>query len=117
MADSASAPSVRKDDRLSIDIDQRKNNRSLPTSKILQLLLTRLPNTYGLAEVVGKWVWVQFQEIPAAKICQQISELGFHWNRARQAWQHPCGLNRNESASFDPRNKYSSYFPTDVKPV
>ena len=114
MADSASAPRVRTDNWLPVDIDQRKYNRSLPAS---QILLTRLPDTYGLAEVVGKWVWVQFREVPAAEIRQRLSELGFHWNRARQAWQHPCGVNRHESASFDPRNKYCSYFLADVNPV
>ena len=44
-----------------------------------------------MAEVVGKWVWVTFKEQPAAEVRQQLAQLGFHWNRERQSWQHPCG--------------------------
>ena len=86
-------------------------------AKVLELLVAQLPDVYGLAEVVGKWVWVQFQEIPAAEIRQQLSQLGFHWNKARQAWQHPCGLYRDIAATFDPRRKYGSYFAADQKPA
>ena len=107
-SDSSSAPSVREDHRLPIDVDRRKANRELPTPKILNLLLTRLPDAFGVAEVVGKWIWVQFEDVPAAEIRKQLSELGFHWNNGRRAWQHPCGLYRNEVSSVDPRNKKSN---------
>lgn len=113
--ENAAAKVERKDHRLPIDRNQRKSNRILPTPKILNLLVSKSPELYRLAEVVGKWVWVQFHEIPSSEIRQQLSQLGFHWNQARQAWQHPCGLFRDESASFDPRKKYGSYFPADVK--
>ena len=108
--ESAPAPADKKDNRLPIDTEQRKQNRTLPTPKVLNVLLNTLPDAYRVAEVVGKWVWVQFSEQPAAEIRQQLAQLGFHWNRERQAWQHPCGQFRPGS-SQDPRERYQSYFP------
>ena len=98
------------DNRLPIDSEARKNNRTLPTPKVLNLLLNSLPDAYRVAEVVGKWVWVRFTEQPAAEMRQQLAQLGFHWNRERQAWQHPCGAFRL-SSSYDPHERYESYFP------
>ena len=88
----------------------------MPTGALLDLLGTRLPDVYRLAEVVGRWVWVQFKEVPAAEIRQQLAQFGFHWNRARQAWQHPCGLLHDEAATYDPRRRYGSYFAATAKP-
>ena len=114
-APDASHPS-HQDTRLPIDGEARKKNRMLPTPKVLNLLLTSLPDVYRAAEVVGKWIWVQFKEQPAAEIRQQLAQIGFHWNRERQAWQHPCGAFRLHGAG-DPHQKYSSYFPADIKPA
>ena len=110
----AQAPAEKQDTRLPIDAAARKKNRTLPTPKVLNLLLTSLPDTYRLAEVVGKWVWVRFTEQPAPEIRQQLAQLGFHWNRERQAWQHPCGSFSLGSIA-DPHQKYSSYFPADAR--
>ena len=115
-AQSAPAQAERIDNRLPIDREERTKNRTLPTPKVLNQLLTKMPDVYRLAEVVGKWVWVQFKDTPAAEIRQQLAQLGFHWNRERQAWQHPCGTFRLSSAT-DPRERYASYFPADTKPV
>jgi hypothetical protein len=103
-----------KPHRLPIDSEARKANRTLPTPKVLALLHQQAPAAYRLAEVVGKWVWVTFKEQPAAEIRQQLAQLGFHWNRERQAWQHPCGLFSLGSAQ-DPHEKYSSYHPARVR--
>jgi hypothetical protein len=113
---SPAAPTERKDTRLPIDFNQRRRYRTLPTEGLLHLLGTKLPEVYGLAEVVGRWVWVQFREVPAAELRRQLAQFGFHWNNTRQAWQHPCGLWR-DAASYDPRRRYGSYFPADVKPA
>jgi hypothetical protein len=111
------APVAQKQDtRLPIDSEARKRNRSLPTEKVLNLLQSGSPDIFNLAEVVGKWVWVAFKEQPAAEIRQTLAQLGFHWNRTRQAWQHPCGNFRIGSAA-DPREKYPSRFPADQKPA
>jgi len=117
-APAAAAPSAveKKDSRLPIDTEARKKNRTLPTAKVLQMLQTAAPDAFRLAEVVGKWVWVTFQEQPAAELRQQLAQLGFHWNRERQAWQHPCGAFRLRGAG-DPHEKYSSYHPADHKPA
>jgi hypothetical protein len=65
-----------------------------------------------LAEVVGKWVWIQFDEQPPRHITAALSEFGFHWNRKRQLWQHPCGQ-FVPATRQDPRQKYHAYFPAD----
>ena len=95
-----------------VDSAQRQQNRFLSTDKVLALLHTVNPDLFKLAEVVGKWVWVAFTEPPAATHRQQLSQLGFHWNRERQAWQHPCGAFRLHGAC-DPHQKYASYYPAD----
>ena len=103
-----------KPHRLPIDSEARKQNRTLPTPKVLNLLFKTLPDVYRTAEVVGKWVWVAFKEQPSAEIRQQLAQLGFHWNRERQAWQHPCGQ-FSLGSQQDPHEKYSSYHPARVR--
>ena len=93
-----------------INFARRYVNRSLTTESLIALLRREAPHCFALAEVVGKWVWIQFAEIPAADIRQQLAELGFHWNNTRQAWQHPCGSIAAERADYDPRKRYGSYF-------
>ena len=104
-----------------IDSEQRKANRTLPTPKVLNLLFQQAPAAYRLAEVVGKWIWIRFPEGPSGpqdigrwRCHQQLAQLGFHWNRERQAWQHPCGQFRLSSSS-DPHEKYSSYRPASIR--
>ena len=104
----------RVDTRLPIDAEARKQNRTLPTPKVLNLLHSQLPVAYRIAEVVGKWVWVQFKEQPTPEVRQVLAQLGFHWNRERQAWQHPCGKFSLSSAG-DPHEKYSSYKPAFIR--
>ena len=102
-----------QDTRLPIDSEARKANRTLPTEKVLALLQQQDRRLWELAEVVGKWIWVSFSEQPAPTVRQTLAQLGFHWNRTRQAWQHPCGQFRLSSAG-DPHEKYQSYQPADV---
>ena len=111
----ATAPAAQPnpDNRLPIDTEARKKNRTLPTEKVLQMLQSASPDLFRVAEVVGKWVWVTFTEQPAAEIRQQLAQLGFHWNRERQAWQHPCGQFRLRGFQ-DPHEKYSSHRPADM---
>ena len=100
-----------------IDFTRRKANRSLDTGKLLALLESDAPTFFEVAEVVGKWVWIQFAGKQLAQVTRVLAELGFHWNNARQAWQHPCGMYRDQSATYDPRQRYGSYFAADVKPT
>ena len=108
-----SAVAPKPDSRLPIDAEARKQNRTLPTEKVLALLQQQDRRLWEMAEVVGKWIWVSFSEQPAPTVRQTLAQLGFHWNRQRQAWQHPCGQFRL-SSSGDPREKYQSYQPADM---
>jgi len=98
-----------------IDLELRRNNRALPTNKVLEILQGEAPTFWQMAEVVGKWVWIQFQEKQPREVTAVLSQLGFHWNNKRQAWQHPCGNFAQKPASYDPREKYGSQFPSDTQ--
>jgi hypothetical protein len=78
-----------------IDFKQRYRNRRLPAPKLLWELAKALPGLHEAAWIVGSRVWVAFADVPAVEIRLRLSELGFHWNRHQQAWQHPCGLFRS----------------------
>jgi hypothetical protein len=105
--DGAGAPTGRNGEHCSIDFEQRRKNRLLETDKVLALLSQALPEIGQWAMVIGKWVWVVFSEAPAPEVRAQLAQLGFHWNRKRQSWQHPCGLFRSGSKA-DPRSKYQT---------
>ena len=98
-----------------IDYDLRRSNRELPTDKVLNLLRSEAPRFFELAEVVGHWVWIQFADKQPREITAQLARLGFHWNNKRGVWQHPCGQFMKEPASYDPRERYGSKFPADLK--
>jgi len=91
-----------------IDFALRRVNRALNTEKLLALLHDKAPHFFEIAEVVGKWVWIQFSEKQPSEITRVLSELGFHWNNHRQLWQHPCGT-ITEWADYDPRKRYGSH--------
>src|ERR1039457_752770 len=46
-------------------VSKHQANRSLSTETVLNFLRTRLPRQYEVAEVVGKWVWLDVS--PARK--------------------------------------------------
>ena len=94
-----------------IDLALRRANRALNTDNLLALLKKETPRFFQIAEVVGKWVWIQFTEKQPSEVTMILSELGFHWNNTRQAWQHPCGTIAFERANYDPRKRYGSHFP------
>jgi hypothetical protein len=100
-----------------IDFDRRRVNRQLGTQDLLALLRTEAPRFYELAEVVGKWVWVQFTEKQPSDITARLAEFGFHWNNKRQVWQHPCGAPTVDASQDDPRAKYGSRHPADMQPA
>ena len=93
-------------------------NRSLNTDAVLNCLRTKLPEQYGLAEVVGKWVWLDVSPARKPILAKMLWALGFHWNQRRGVWQHPCGACAPYAAHpADPRTKYGSYFAADIKPA
>ena len=90
-------------------------NRGLSTGAVLHYLRTRLPRQYEIAEVVGKWIWLDVSPVRKPNLASMLWALGFHWNQRRHVWQHPCGsFNPIGSHPTDPRAKYRSFFPADV---
>ena len=69
-----------------------------------------MPEIWGEAQIVGKWVWLEFNSPPELEIRTRLKELGFHWNGPRKCWQHPCGVSRPR-LNHDPRSYY------EVKPA
>jgi hypothetical protein len=93
-------------------------NRELSTQAVLELLKTQLPRQYELAEVVGKWIWLDFPAASHRAAANTLHRLGFHWNQRRCIWQHPCGAFAPYTAHpTDPRTKYGSRFAADIKPA
>lgn len=105
---------ISTEDKPQLDFALRRANRGLDTESLLALLRNEAPRFYELAEIVGKWVWIQFPEKQPAEITKSLSEFGFHWNNQRQTWQHPCGT-LPERQEFDPRKRYGSRFVADQK--
>lgn len=99
---------------IGISLERRRVNRALSKEQVLGLLRNQAPRFFELAEVVGSWVWIHFEEKQPADITRSLSELGFHWNSRRQTWQHPCGAKRPRS-NRDPREIFGSYFPANAK--
>ena len=97
-----------------IDFKRRHENRALATAAVLALLQKEAPRFFDIAEVVGKWIWIQFADKQPREVTRVLAQLGFHWNNKRQAWQHPCGAFATGSQS-NPREKYQSHFPADAK--
>ena len=56
-------------------------NRRLSTEAVLNCLQTRLPRQYQLAEVVGKWVWLDISPAGKPNLAGWLWALGFHWNQ------------------------------------
>ena len=91
-------------------------NRELPTQKVLALLKRELPSQYELAEIVGKWVWLDFPQATHRAAANTLYRLGFHWNQRRCVWQHPCGAFAPYAPHpGEPRAKYGSQFAANVQ--
>ena len=99
-----------------IDFARRQANRELPTDQLLALLRSEAPRFYDLAEVVGKWVWIQFTEKQPREVTASLAQFGFHWNNTRQTWQHPCGA-LTQGSPGDPRAKYGARHAADLQPA
>jgi hypothetical protein len=92
-------------------VSKHISNRGLSTESVLNLLRAKLPHQYELAEVVGKWVWLDASPARKPMLAKVLWSLGFHWNQRRGVWQHPCGhFNPLGSHPADPRSKYPANF-------
>lgn len=97
-----------------IDLGKRRLHRGFGTQQVLGLLQSKAPEFFERAEVVGKWVWIEFADKQPREITAQLAEFGFHWNNKRGVWQHPCGQVTPGTES-DPKQKYQAYFPAQVR--
>jgi len=101
-------------DRPPLDWQKRSHNRNLPVPEVLALIRAEAPDLYPVAQVVGRWIWIQFPDRQPPTITGQLSQLGFHWNNKRQVWQHPCGPITVDASPEDPRAKYGVTPAVDV---
>ncbi len=60
------------------------------------------------ARVVGKWVWVEFESKPSAKIRQSLKDFGFRWSRRRGQWSHSCGHSSRPARNYRPWDRYQT---------
>jgi hypothetical protein len=97
-------------------IEKRRANRELRTDTVLSQLKDQLPKQYELAEIIGRWIWLEFPKNKHRAAANTLWRLGFHWNQRRSVWQHPCGAFAPYTPHpGDPREKYGSYFPVSAK--
>jgi DNA repair protein RadC len=75
------------------------------TVALLDRLKTDMPELWNKAQIVGNWVWLEFSVPPLVTVRSKLKHLGFHWNRDRRCWQHPCGIESGRSEG-DPRQLY-----------
>ena len=80
-ANAVQQSSIKTDTRAKINTTHRCANRALNTEKLLALLHTETPNFFDLAEVVGKWVWIQFSDKQPPTVTRVLAELGFHCSK------------------------------------
>jgi len=59
------------------------------------------------ADVVGRWVWIRFDEKPDTETRELLKAAGFRWVRARMQWAHNCGYHSRKGKG-NPRWKYGS---------
>ena len=60
------------------------------------------------AEVVGRWIWINFPDKPALEVRQLLKAAGFRWSSKREQWYHICGCRSYGRGGPDPRTRYGS---------
>ena len=84
------------------------------TLLLLEKLKSEMPEVWTQAQVVGKWVWLEFNVPPLKEVRESLKSLGFHWNGGRKCWQHPCGATQTRDER-DPRDLYPVVPATTLK--
>jgi len=79
-----------------------------------QTKLTDLPDVIAFckdhdipADVVGRWVWVKFDDKPDVETRTLLKGAGFRWVKVRMQWAHNCGYHSRKGKG-NPRWKYGS---------
>ena len=77
-----------------------------PAETVAAAIHAEAPEIAEHMKRVGAWLWVQFPTKPQPATLAKLKELGFTWNRNREAWQNPCGEFRRANRRIDPREIY-----------
>ena len=85
---------------------ERARNKCRTAEDIAAQLRATVPEAVPYAAKVGAWLWITFPQKPQPATLAALKLLGFSWNRARSAWQNPCGGFRPRANSHDPRQTY-----------
>jgi hypothetical protein len=84
------------------------------TLALLDRMKNEAPEMWTKAQVVGSWVWLEFNVPPLQEVRSKLKDLGFHWNGGRKCWQHPCGNSRPRSGR-DPKDVYPVLSATSLE--
>ncbi len=77
-------------------------------AKIAELIEFCKQNKF-IAELVGCWVWVSFDEKPEPEIRNTLKSAGFRWVKKRGKWAHNCGR-PCRSSKGNPWEKYEHQY-------
>ncbi len=85
------------------------NPQSNTTDKLIDLVdVVQFCKDHDIpADVVGRWVWVKFDEKPDLETRDLLKSAGFRWVRIRGQWAHNCGY-QSRRGKGNPRYKYGS---------
>ena len=75
------------------------------TQEVIKEIYDLMPSIAQNCEVVGEWVWAEFETKPTQEVIDFLKSKGFHWNRKRKLWQNACGI-RSFSTDEDPKTHY-----------
>ena len=81
----------------------KKENRSIPDMQEVIAFCKKL-NLAG--KVVGKWVWVFFEDKPEDDLRKSLKDFGFRWSARRGGWAHNCGNPTRSASKSSPFEKY-----------
>jgi len=81
---------------------------TINTTKLTdQVSVVRFCQEHNLpADIVGKWVWIRFDEKPDQETRDMLKAAGFHWIQKRKQWAHNCGFYMKHNPAINPRDKY-----------
>lgn len=84
----------------------RKNKSEEKSANFIEI--TDFCRRLGLdAELVGKWVWVSFEDTPDEETRKALKEAGFIYSPRRQKWAHNCGHPSPSAFQSSPWQKYA----------
>ena len=87
-------------------VSPRARLRHRDHKTIITIMRAHATRFIPYTRLVGRWLWIEGALPENRDEAKALWYLGFHWNRARQVWQHPCGQYRSKASANDPREKY-----------